>query len=170
MAKKSTEQEMDAIELLKSDHKKVKALFKEFEDAKNDQTKSKLAKEAIHELKVHAAIEEEIFYPAVREAIEDEDNLMNEAQEEHHVAKILIAELDQISEFDEMYEAKFIVLAENIRHHIKEEEDEMLPEAKKADLDMDALGAEMMERKQQLMAEGIPTTPEQELVESDASR
>jgi hypothetical protein len=162
--------DMNAIELLKTDHRKVKELFDEFEDSENDSEKYKIAQQAIEELKIHAVIEEEIFYPAVREAIEDDENIMNEAQEEHHVAKVLIAELDQIKSYDETFEAKFIVLAENIRHHIKEEEGEMLPEAKKADLDMEALGAQMAQRKEQLKSEGIPATPEEELVESAIGR
>lgn len=166
--KMEKEESMDAIELLKTDHKKVKALFDKFEDSEDAKEKYQLAKQAIEELKIHAVVEEEIFYPAVREAIEDEENIMNEAEEEHHVAKVLIAELDQMEEADEHFEAKFIVLAENIRHHIKEEEGDMLPEAKKADLDMDELGQEMIERKEQLKAEGIPATKEQELLESAA--
>ncbi len=169
MPKAAKVENMDAIELLKADHKKVKAIFDQFENTDNKAMQFKLAKQAIEELKVHALIEEEIFYPAVREAIDDEDNIMNEAEEEHHVAKVLIAELDQMEKADEHFEAKFIVLAENIRHHIKEEEGEMLPEAKKADLDMNELGAEMMQRKEQLKAEGIPASKEEELLES-ASR
>jgi hemerythrin-like domain-containing protein len=159
-----SEESMDAIELLKADHKKVKALFDDFEDTEDMSEKTQIAKQAIEELKIHAVIEEEIFYPAVRAAIDDEENIMNEAQEEHHVAKVLIAELDQMRDSDEHFEAKFIVLAESIRHHIKEEEGEMLPEAKKTDLDMDDLGAQMRERKQQLKAEGVPASKEEELV------
>src|SRR5262245_58675535 len=123
--KKQMQMTQNAIELLKEDHEKVKDLFDEFEDADGNQEKLRIAKAAIQELKIHSAIEEEIFYPEVRKAMEeDEENIMEEAEQEHHVAKVLIAELDQIDEMNETYEAKFIVLAENIRHHIKEEEGE----------------------------------------------
>jgi len=154
----------NAITLLKEDHRKVKDLFDQFEDASSASQKHKIAKEAIQELKIHAAIEEEIFYPTVRQNIEDEENIMNEAQEEHHVAKVLIAELDALESFDETYEAKFIVLAENVRHHIKEEEGNMFPEAKDMDVDMEALGQQLMERKEELKSQGVPKTPEEEMV------
>lgn len=154
----------NAIALLKADHRKVKDLFKQFEESGSQAAKAKIAQEAIKELKIHTVIEEEIFYPAVRQAIQDEDDIMNEAQEEHHVAKMLIAELERIGHQNEHFEAKFTVLAENVRHHIKEEEEEMLPEAKKTDIDFDALGEQMMERKQRLQTEGIPETEEEELI------
>jgi hypothetical protein len=162
--KAKKEPKMDAIELLKEDHKKVKDLFDQFEDEENADRKKEIAEEAIQELKVHAVLEEEIFYPAVRAEIEDEENIMEEAQEEHHVAKVLIAELDQLKEMNETYEAKFMVLAENIRHHIKEEEGEMLPEAKKTDLDMEDLAQKMTERKEELLRDGVPATSEEEMV------
>jgi hypothetical protein len=162
--KTKKEPAMDAITLLKEDHKKVKDLFDQFEEAEDAKTKKEIAQKAIDELKVHAAIEEDIFYPAVKKEIDDEDNIMHEAEEEHHVAKVLIAELDQLDKMDETYEAKFIVLAENIRHHIKEEEGEMLPEAKKTDIDMEALGQEMMARKETLLREGVPATSEEQMV------
>lgn len=154
----------NAITLLKEDHRKVKDLFDQFEDASNASQKHKIAKEAIQELKIHAAIEEEIFYPTIRQNIEDKENIMNEAQEEHHVAKVLIAELDALESFDETYEAKFTVLAENVRHHIKEEEGDMFPEAKDAEVDMEALGQQLMERKEELKSQGVPKTPEEEMV------
>jgi hemerythrin-like domain-containing protein len=155
----------NAITLLKEDHRKVKDLFDQFEDSEDSQEKMKIAQEALQELKIHAAIEEEIFYPTVREAMkEDEQSIMEEAEQEHHVAKVLIAELDQLKEMDEIYEAKFIVLAENVRHHIKEEEGEMLPEAKKTDADMEGLGEQMMQRKQELQERGVPATEEESMV------
>src|ERR1044071_2465391 len=128
---KKSHENRDAIELLKADHKEVKKLFDEFEEGKDQEAKAQAAKKAIQELKIHTVIEEEIFYPAVRGAIEDDENIMNEAQEEHNVAKMLIAELEQMDPENEHFEAKFMVLAESVRHHIKEEEGEMLPEAKK---------------------------------------
>ena len=147
----------NAIEMLKSDHQKVKSLFAQFEKAKDTRSKRKIVKEAISELKVHATIEEEIFYPPVRKEIDDA-KMMNEANEEHHVAKLLIAELDAMKGSEDQYEAKFIVLAENVRHHIKEEEKEMFPKVKKAKIDLEALGNKMSQRKKALMMQGVAPT------------
>jgi hypothetical protein len=153
----ATEVPSDPIEMLKHDHEKVKELFDEFEDAGHSE-KEQIARHAIEELKVHAAIEEEIFYPAVREEVEDE-SIMDEAEEEHHVVHLLIDELEKM-DFSERFEAKFRVLAENVKHHIEEEEGAMLPEAVKAGLEMEELGQEMLERRQQVQS-GFET-PERE--------
>src|SRR6478735_4673273 len=134
-----------AVALLKEDHDRVKELFDRFEAAKTRSAKVKIVRAALTELKVHAAIEEELFYPAVRKAIGKE--IMNEADEEHHVAKLLIAELDSMRGSESHFDAKFMVLAENVRHHIKEEENEMLPKAKVVKLDFDGLAEEMKRRK-----------------------
>jgi hemerythrin superfamily protein len=146
----------DAITLLTADHAKVKKLFKEFESLQEDDgadtDRSALVIQICTELKVHAEIEEEIFYPAVRKAIEDGD-LMDEAVVEHAGAKELIAQLEDMSPDDELYDAKVTVLAEQIQHHVKEEEGEMFPKARKAKVDGEALGAQMTERKAELMAE-----------------
>lgn len=141
---------MNAVALIKADHKKVKALFSEFEKTEEMEEKIRIAHEAIKELKIHAIIEEDIFYPAVRQEIGDEE-LMNEAEEEHRVAKTLIKELEKADSSDEHFEAKFTVLAENVRHHIKEEETEMLPETKDLELDLNELGKQMADRKEQLL-------------------
>src|ERR1700679_1337695 len=101
----------DAINILKTDHEKVKNLFDQFEKADNLRQKKKIVAEALMELKIHAAIEEEIFYPAIRRKREVDTDLMNEADEEHHVAKVLIAELDQMNGSEEHFEAKFHVLS-----------------------------------------------------------
>ena len=113
---------MDAIALLKDDHAKVKELFEKFEETKGSATKAKIVADAIKELKVHATVEEELFYPALRQKMDDEEGIMDEADEEHHVAKVLIAELEKMRGDEDHGEAKFKVLAESIRHHIKEEE------------------------------------------------
>ena len=150
----------DAVELLKEDHKKVQGLFTQFEKAKSSSDQHRIATEAILELEVHAKIEEEIFYPLVREAV-GLDDVMNEADEEHHVAKMLMAELTALPPDDQHYEAKFTVLAENVRHHIEEEETEMLPKAEKIGKQRLAeIGEQMLERKEALLAElgGKPTT------------
>jgi hypothetical protein len=160
---KTKSKNTNAIASLKADHEKVKALFTRFEKGKDRATKMTIVGEALEELSIHAILEEEIFYPAVREEIDDED-VMNEADEEHHVAKILIAELEEMDGSESHYEAKFTVLAESVRHHIKEEEETMLPKAQKTEIDFDALGEEMLERKEELLSEGVPVTDEADMV------
>src|SRR5688500_18904988 len=157
-----------AVALLKEDHDRVKALFDDFESAKSKPSKRKIVREALVELKVHAAIEEELFYPAVRKAIGKE--IMNEADEEHHVAKLLIAELDTMDGSESHFDAKFIVLAENVRHHIQEEENEMLPKAKGLTLDFDALAEAMQRRKDVLLAEGVPAVSEATMVKASRGK
>lgn len=152
----------NAIDILKQDHDTVKDLFDEFKKAESRPAKKNIVHRALLELKVHAALEEEIFYPAVRKQIETK--IMNEADEEHHVAKVLIAELEDMDGHEDHYDAKFQVLSENVRHHIKEEEGDMLPKAKGLDIDYDALGEKMLRRKEQLMAKGVPRVGEEDMV------
>ncbi len=152
----------DAIALIKSDHDKVKALFNQFENADNLCSKKKIVAEAIMELKIHAEIEEKIFYPSVREGVEKD--LMNEADEEHHVAKLLIAELGHMDPSDDHWEAKFTVLVENVRHHIREEEGGMLPHARRLDMDFNAIGRKLLVMKQQLKKNGIPPCDEEKMI------
>ena len=143
-----------AIEMLKEDHAKVKKAFKEFEtmDRSDTETCRQLVQTVCEDLKVHTTLEEEIFYPAVREAIEDED-IMNEASVEHETAKMLIEQLENMEPDDPNYYATFTVLGEYVMHHVKEEEGEMFPEAKKAGVDMEDLGQRMQERKSELMSQ-----------------
>jgi hemerythrin superfamily protein len=140
----------NATALLKADHQKVKELFDAFEKTKDDNKKQSIAEQAIQELRIHAAIEEEIFYPALREALGDED-ILDEAEEEHRVAKTLIEELASKGPDTEHFEAKFMVLAENVRHHIKEEEGEMFKQARAAEVDLKALAEQLSARKEELM-------------------
>jgi hemerythrin-like domain-containing protein len=145
----------DAIELLMDDHKKVKKLFKEFEKlakAQDVDGKVEIANEICEELTMHTTIEEEIFYPAARAAIGEED-MVNEAIVEHASAKDLIAQIREMSGDDEMYDAKVKVLSEYIDHHVEEEEKEMFPKAKKAKMDLEGLGVQLMERKEELVTE-----------------
>jgi hemerythrin superfamily protein len=147
--------EMDAIELLMQDHKKVQKVFKEFEKSKDelsDEQKGSMVRQCCMELKIHTQIEEEIFYPAAREAIEDED-LVDEAEVEHASAKQLIDELEGMEPGEELYDARFTVLGEYVNHHIKEEEHSLFPEVKKAKLDLDELGQRMMQMKEKLQSE-----------------
>ena len=157
-----TADENDAISMLKHDHDTVKDLFERFEKAERKADKHRIVKQALEELRIHAALEEEIFYPAVREQLRN--GVMNEADEEHHVAKILVAELDAGNPDSDHYDAKFIVLAESVRHHIKEEENEMLPKARDLDIDFKALGQKMAKRKQELKAKGVPATAEDTMI------
>jgi hemerythrin superfamily protein len=146
-------QAQDAIAMLMADHKKVKKLFSDFDKLKedaSDEDKSAIVDQICNELKIHSELEEEIFYPAVRKAIDDSD-LMDEALVEHAGAKDLIAQLEDATPDDDLYDAKVTVLGEQIGHHVKEEEGEMFPKAKKAKVDTKALGATMLERKIALM-------------------
>ena len=124
---------MDAIALLKADHAEVAKLFKRFEELGPRAKKSKadIADKVITALSQHALIEEQVLYPAIRERIPDEEDQVLEALEEHHVAKWLLSELDNLTPDDERFDAKFMVLAENVRHHVKEEEGELFPKLRK---------------------------------------
>lgn len=145
----------DPLVALTEDHNKVKALFKQFEKLKEEkdaeEEKVALVKRICTELKVHAEIEEEVFYPAVRAEIEDED-LMDEALVEHAGAKELIAQLEEMEPGDDLYDAKVTVLGEQIEHHVKEEEGEMFPKAKKAKVNTPELAERLAERKAAVQA------------------
>ena len=147
---------MDAIELLKDDHRKVKKLFREFEAAGDRayQTKRRIAEQVFAELEVHSRLEEEIFYPAVAAtANKDGKELVAEGIEEHHVVDVLINELKALEPEDEQFDAKFKVLTENVEHHIEEEEGEMLPDAeKKLGREIEQLGERMQQRREELLA------------------
>ena len=151
---KTRSKNASAIDMLKEDHAKVKKAFKEFEnlDRSDTETCRQVVKTVCEDLKVHTTLEEEIFYPAVRAAIEDED-IMNEAAVEHETAKMLIEQLENSSPDDPQYFATFTVLGEYVMHHVKEEEGEMFAQAKKADLDLDALGEQMKARKEELVGQ-----------------
>lgn len=138
------------FEMLKADHSKVKKLFEDFEEAKDSRTKERIIQDTLLELDVHATLEETLIYPAIRKSIEAEE-IMDEALEEHHVAHTLINELKRRAGNNGRYEAKFKVLGESIKHHVKEEEGRMFPEAEKAHLDWEALAQKAMERKEALM-------------------
>ena len=151
----------DAIALLKADHRKVEELFEQFEKARGDDRKQKLALEICKELTIHTILEEEIFYPACEGKVEDD--LLKESVVEHDAAKVMIAEIEAGEPSDEFYDAKVKVLQEEIEHHVQEEEQRgkgMFAQARDSDMDLDALGEQMARRKEQLMAEigsgGLP--------------
>ena len=142
----------NAIDMLIEDHANVRKMFKQFEKMKegDDAEKAELVRQICAELSVHAQIEEEIFYPAAREAI-DEADLLDEAEVEHASAKQLIAELESMQPSDELYDAKVTVLSEYVDHHVKEEEKEIFPKVKKAKLDMEEMAEQVQARKSELM-------------------
>ena len=151
----------DAITLLKEDHRDVEKLFKQFESAKGDGRKQKLAHKICLELTVHAEIEETIFYPACEGTV-DEDEL-KEGYVEHDAAKLMIAEIEANEDADdEFFDTKVHVLQEEIEHHIEEEEGPkgIFSQARKGDLDMEAIGERLFERKKELLeryeADGLP--------------
>jgi hemerythrin superfamily protein len=144
---------LDAVALLKADHRKVEDLFAKFETANGDGKKKALAEQICMELTVHTKIEEDIFYPACEGKVEED--LLKEAYVEHDGAKVLIAEIEAGGPDDEFYDAKVKVLSEMIEHHVKEEEQRvegMFSQARKAGLDMNALGEQMAAEKEQLIA------------------
>ena len=152
----------DAITLLREDHRVVEKLFKDFEEAKGDGRKEKLARQICMELTIHTELEEKIFYPACEGKVEED--LLKESFVEHDAAKLLIAEIEAGNgESDDYFDSKVKVLSEEIEHHVQEEEERgkgLFAQARKADLDLDALGQQLAARKQELMqkyeASGLP--------------
>jgi hypothetical protein len=151
----------DATHILAEDHRLVEGLFDKFEAAKGSEQKARLASQICTELKIHAQVEEEVFYPALKGKIDDD--LLKEAYVEHDGAKILINDIEASGPDDEYFEAKVKVLSEEIKHHVKEEEkqhDNMFQQARAAHVDLDALGKQLLARKEELKrqadAEGLP--------------
>jgi hemerythrin superfamily protein len=144
----------NAIELLKADHREVEGWFDEFQKARSEEKKSELAAKICEALRTHTTIEEEIFYPAFLEATEEED-IHHEAEVEHEGAKKLIAEIETSGPDDDYFDAKMKVLSEMIKHHVNEEEqrDGMFAKAKKSDMDLEALGQQLAERKAEVKRE-----------------
>jgi hypothetical protein len=165
----------DAIAMLKADHRKVEGLFARFEKARSDSVKEQLVEQICNELIVHTLLEEEIFYPACRNE-EVEEDVMDEAQVEHDGAKMLIRDLMKGEPGSEMYDAKVTVLSEYVKHHVKEEEKPgsgVFAQAKKLGLDTEAIGAQLMARKKELMAEaeaGKLPAPQPKSFNLDGSR
>lgn len=157
MATTATAKKKDACDLLDADHKAVKKMFTEFEalteaGGNTKEKKRALAEKICNELTVHAQIEEEIFYPAIRKAIKDE-LLMNEAEVEHASAKDLIAQIQGMTPGDAMFDAKVTVLGEYIDHHVKEERTEIFPKARATKVDLVRMRDVLQARKEELMAE-----------------
>ena len=142
----------DAIALLKADHKEVAEMLEKFETARS--TKAKLGQQICRALTVHAQIEEEIFYPAAREALGEEGkDLLDEAKVEHNSLKDLIGQIEGSGPDDELFDAHVTVLGDYVKHHVKEEEGELFPKLRKSDMDLVEVGAQLAARKKELMAE-----------------
>ncbi|MES2674276.1 MAG: hemerythrin domain-containing protein [Pseudomonadota bacterium] len=142
----------EATAILRADHKLVAELFSEYEKARSTSKKKDLVTQICAELTVHAQVEEEIFYPAVKTALKDKE-LIPEATVEHATLKELIAQVEGVQPDGEMFDAKIKVMSEYVKHHVKEEQNEIFPKAKAADMDLLALGAQITERKEELLAE-----------------
>lgn len=140
----------DAIELLKSDHRKVEALFEEFEKSKRGEKRERLVQEICKELTLHADLEETEFYPLVRRTLKDTEDMIDEAQVEHASLRWLIKQLQAANAESELYEAKVAVLKEYVQHHVKEEEKELFPKVKKSEIDIDELGEKLQTSKLEL--------------------
>jgi hemerythrin-like domain-containing protein len=145
----------NAIQMIRQDHRKVEGLFKKFDHAKSNSARKRICGQVIEELEVHTKLEEEIFYPAVRKEL-GEEQLVEEAENEHQQAKDIIQELKTVDGEDEQLEEKFAELVECIKHHVEEEQNEILPKAEESDMDLAHYGKQMTERKKELT--GKPKT------------
>ena len=149
-------EDIDAIALLTDDHELVRQLFEDYENlvdsGAGDDERQVLADRICTLLTIHATIEEEIFYPAAREVLEEQD-LLDEAEVEHASAKDLIEQIQDMDASEELYDAKLKVLGEYVEHHVREEEDEIFPKARISDMDLETLGGELAERRHELLAE-----------------
>ena len=156
-SRESPPMDNDVIDLLSEDHRKVEELFEDYESSKDesdDDRKAELVAMIALELTMHATVEEEIFYPAAREALEEEDSdMLDEAEVEHSTVKMLLADLADMQPSDALYDAKVKVLSEYVKHHVQEEEGEIFPSVRESEIDLAALGEEVASRKQELLDE-----------------
>jgi hemerythrin superfamily protein len=152
--KRATSGKEDALKLLKADHKEVSDLVKKFESGRlSKDRKFAIAKQICMALTAHAQIEEEIFYPAARDAVRSGEDLLDEAEVEHGSIKELVSAIEDGSADDDLFEARVKVLGEYVKHHVKEEETQLFPKIRKSDMDLAEVGRQLMTRKQQLMRE-----------------
>lgn len=141
-----------ATQLIRQDHRRVEGLFKKYGQTKGAQGKRRIAQNAMTELEVHAALEEEIFYPAIEKEIDR--SMLQEARQEHQKVKQAIAELKKLQDDEEEFDSTFTEMMEDVRHHVEEEENEMLPQVEETELNLSQLGQQMSKRKQQLQKSG----------------
>jgi hemerythrin superfamily protein len=139
----------NASQLIRRDHKKVEGLFDKFEQTKKPEAKKRIVDQVVQELEIHTKLEEEIFYPAVRKNLGEED-MLEEAKQEHQQAKEIIRELKKLDAEDEQLEEKFSELVECVKHHVEEEEGELLPKVEESDMDLTEIGDEILDRKEEL--------------------
>lgn len=153
---------MHALTLLKTDHKKVDQLFKQFEKTKASARRKSIVAKIIKELSIHAAIEEQVFYPAIRNAVKKAEDMVLESLEEHHIVKWVLSELEGMDPDSERFEAKVTVLQENVKHHVKEEEQDLFPMVRKvmSVRDLNALGSAMMKAKRLAPKRPHPRAPD----------
>jgi hemerythrin superfamily protein len=144
-----------ATQLIRRDHKKVDGLFSKFEQAKKPDAKQRICAQVTEELEIHATLEEEIFYPAVKKHVGEEE-LLQEAEQEHQQAKEIISDLKALNAEDDGFDEKFSELVEVVKHHVEEEEGEMLPKVEESDMDLAEIGEQMAERKEELLEELQP--------------
>lgn len=152
VAKKTASKAKDATTMLRADHRLVSGLFEDFEKTRSPDKKKAIVAKICTELKVHAQLEEEIFYPAFKAALQDHE-LVPEATVEHDSVKDLIAQVEGVEPDGDMYDAKVKVMGEFVKHHVKEEQTQMFPKAKKSGMDLMEIGRQLQARKQELMAE-----------------
>ena len=148
----AAEPSTELLNVLKADPDNVKLLFEQFEQTADEEERTAIIWSALKELEVHADLEEKIFYPALREHLEDRE-LIIEAIEEHHVVHVLIKELKAVRVKQERRDAKFRVLAENVKHHVKEEEESLFAEALALDIDWESLSAKVEKKKAKLVSQ-----------------
>lgn len=148
----------DVTQVLHHDHQTVAEMFFEYSELEEDdlEAKEELAKTIVKELFVHAKVEEEIVYPAVRKSADDSEDMMDEADTEHHVVKLLMAEISQMKAGDDHFDSKVCVLGELVNHHVQEEEKEIFEELRAADLDLEKLGKQVIARKEELSKKALP--------------
>lgn len=150
-SKKTASKPLEATAMLRADHKRVSGLFEDFEKARSSKKKKALVAKICTELTVHTQLEDEIFYPAFKKALKDHE-LVPEAHVEHTSVKNLIAQVEGVEPDGEMFDARVKVMGEFVKHHVKEEQTQMFPKAKKSKMDLLKLGQKMHKRKQELMA------------------
>ena len=148
--------ELDIRQILHNDHQLVDELFFQFNQTDDKNRKQEIIQEITTELGVHAKAEEEIVYPAVRDGKEETEDMMDEADTEHHVVKFLLAELGNMKPSDSHYDSKVTVLCELVKHHVEEEEDDIFEKLESSKKDLDELGRKFLERKEELLKKPLP--------------
>ena len=142
---------MDVLQILHEDHQTVAEMFFQYKQLEEDDEKEELVAEIIKELAIHAQVEEEIVYPAIRKADDDSEDMMDEADTEHHVVKLLLHELTSMKADEDHYDSKVTVLCELVNHHVQEEEKEIFEKLQESDLNLEDLGAQVLKRKEELI-------------------